>query len=163
VEALDLVTAERAFVRCGDYYGVQLSKQLAAMPDKMKARAEAAVFIGSLDQAESIYREIDRKDLAIQLRKRMGDYTRVVQLLQTGGGSDTLVRESWDRIGEHYADRFKWKKAAQYFALSRNFERLAECHYRLENFDDLAKLRLDLQDGSALLAVLAKRFESVGT
>lgn len=30
------------------------------------------------------HREIDRKDLAIQLRKRLGDYSRVVQLLQTG-------------------------------------------------------------------------------
>ncbi len=60
-------TAERAFVRCGDYYGIQLCKQLGAMPDKMKARAEAAVFVNKLDEAESIYREIDRKDLAIQV------------------------------------------------------------------------------------------------
>jgi WD repeat-containing protein 35 len=42
-----------------------------------------------------------------QLRKRVGDYTRVVQLLQTGGGSDSLIREAYDRIGEYYADRFK--------------------------------------------------------
>ena len=39
LEELDLVVAEKAFVRCGDYYGVQLVKQLGAMPDKMKARA----------------------------------------------------------------------------------------------------------------------------
>ena len=39
LEEMDLVVAEKAFVRCGDYYGVQLVKQLGAMPDKMKARA----------------------------------------------------------------------------------------------------------------------------
>ena len=46
------------------------------------------------DEAEALYREIDRKDLAIQMRKRMGDYPRVVQLLQTGGGNDLLMRVS---------------------------------------------------------------------
>jgi WD repeat-containing protein 35 len=44
------------------------------------------------------------------MRKRIGDYTRVVQLLQTGGGSDALIREAYDRIGEYYADRFKVRK-----------------------------------------------------
>jgi len=39
LEDLDLPIAEKAFVRCGDYYGVQLVKQLSGMPDKMKARA----------------------------------------------------------------------------------------------------------------------------
>ena len=48
------------------------------------------MYLNKFDEAESIYREIDRKDLAIQLRKRLGDYMRVVQLLQTGGGSTTL-------------------------------------------------------------------------
>jgi WD repeat-containing protein 35 len=38
IEDLDFAMAERAFVRCGDYYGVQLTKQLRSMPDKMKVR-----------------------------------------------------------------------------------------------------------------------------
>jgi len=162
LEDLELSVAEKSFVRCGDYYGVQLVKQLQLMPDKMKARAEASVYLGKYDEAETLYREIDRKDLAIQLRKRLGDYSRVVQLLQTGGGNDSLVREAWDKIGEHYADRLKWKKAAQYFQLSRNFEKLAECYYRLENFEEMSKLKLDLPDDSPLLITMAKRFETVG-
>lgn len=162
LEELDLVVAEKAFVRCNDYFGVQLVKQLSTMPDKMKARAEAAVYLNKFDEAEAIYRDIDRKDLAIQLRKRLGDYMKVVQLLQTGGGNDSLVREAWDKIGDYYADRFKWKKAAQYYQQSRNFEQLAECYYRLENFSELAKLRFDLPDDTPLLITLAKRFESVG-
>jgi WD repeat-containing protein 35 len=162
LEDLELTVAEKAFVRCGDYYGIQLVKQLQLMTDKMKAKAEACVYLGKFDEAETIYREIDRKDLAIQLRKRLGDYSRVVQLLQTGGGNDTLVREAWDKIGEHYADRLKWKKAAQYFQLSRNFEMLTECYYRLENFAELSKMKLDLPDDHPLLITLAKRFETVG-
>lgn len=162
LEDLELDTAERSFVRYQDYYGVQLVKQLRGMSDKMKARAEVAVFMGKYDEAESIYREIDRKDLAIAFRKRVGDHMRVVQLLQTGGGNDRLVRDAWDRIGQYYTDRFKWRKALQYFQLSRNMERLAECHYRLENFAELGKMRGDIADGTALLAAVAQRFEAVG-
>jgi WD repeat-containing protein 35 len=91
LEDMDLNIAERSFVRCGDYYGIKLVQRLRGMPDKMKARAEVAVYMHNFDEAEAIYREIDRKDLAIQMRKRVGDYSRVVDLLRTGGGSDQMV------------------------------------------------------------------------
>ena len=162
LEALDLNMAERAFVRCTDYYGIQLVKQLRSMPDKMKARAEVAVHLRRFDEAESIYREIDRKDLAIQMRRKVGDDMKVVQLLQTGGGNDKLVKEAYDRIGESFADRFKWDKAGQYFVRSRNIERLAECYYRLENFKALSELKDDITDGSPQLVMLANRYETVG-
>jgi WD repeat-containing protein 35 len=162
LEDLDLSTAERAFVHCKDYHGIQLIKQLKTMPDKMKARAEVAVYMGKYDEAESIYREIDRKDLAIKFRKRIGDHMRVVQLLQTGGGNDKLIKSAWDRIGQYFTDRFKWRKAVQYFQLSRNVDKLAECYYRLENFVELAKLRHEIADGTPLLSNLAKQFECVG-
>lgn len=162
LEDLNLNITERAFVHCKDYHGIQLVKQLRAMPDSMKARAEVAVYMGKYDEAESIYREIDRKDLAIKFRKRIGDHMRVVQLLQTGGGNDKLIKDAWDRIGQYFTDRFKWRKAVQYFQLSRNTEKLAECYYRLENFTELAKLQMEIADGTPLLISLAKQFECVG-
>lgn len=42
--------------RCGDYYGIRLVQQLRGMPDKMKARAEVAVYMHNFDEAEAIYR-----------------------------------------------------------------------------------------------------------
>lgn len=162
LEQLDLTMAEKSFVRCEEYHAIQLVRQLREMPDKMKARAEVAVYLKRYDEAEAIYREIDRKDLAIQMRKRIGDYPRVVQLLQTGGGNDLLMREAWDKIGEQYADKFKWRKASQYFRQSRNMERLSDCLYRLEMFNELAELRLDIPDGTPLLNTLAGRFAALG-
>jgi WD repeat-containing protein 35 len=164
LEALDLTTAEKSFVKCSDYHAIQLVRQLREMMsgDKMKARAEVAVYLKKYDDAEALYREIDRKDLAIQMRKRICDYPRVVQLLQTGGGNDQLMREAWDKIAEQYADRFKWKKAAQYFKQSRNIERLADCLYRLEMFQELAELRVDVPDGTPLLHSLAVKFANLG-
>ena len=58
------------------------------------------MYLNKFDEAESIYREIDRKDLAIQLRKRLGDYMRVVQLLQTGGGgSHRIISNTFSLFG----------------------------------------------------------------
>jgi WD repeat-containing protein 35 len=159
---LDLNVAEKSFVKCEDYYGVQLVKQLRSMPDKMKMRAEVAVYLGRFDEAESIYMEIDRKDLAVELRSRLGDFGKVVPLLNNLGTSDKQLGEIWDQIGEFYADRFKWKNASHYFTLSHNHARLAECLYRSENFDGMVALTQEINDGSPLLLSLATKFESIG-
>lgn len=37
------------------------------MDDKQKQRAEIAAYYGKFDEAEGIFREIDRKDLALDL------------------------------------------------------------------------------------------------
>jgi WD repeat-containing protein 35 len=155
----DLNMAERSFVRAGDYCGIKLVHQLRTMPDKMKVRAEVAVYLHNFDEAEAIYREIDRKDLAIQMRTRVGDYGRVVDLLRTGEGSDLLMKEAWNRVGEQHAEKFQWNKAAQYFVHSKNLESLAECFYRLDNFSELSKLSKDIPDNTPLLSSLALKFE----
>ena len=49
------------------------------------------------------------RDLAVNLRKKLGDWFRVVQLLKTGsGGDDQQLEEAWNQIGDYYADRQKW-------------------------------------------------------
>jgi len=49
------------------------------------------------------------RDLAVSLRKKLGDWFRVVQLLKTGSGGDDLqLEEAWNAIGDYYADRQKW-------------------------------------------------------
>lgn len=89
---------------------------------------------------QAIYREIDRKDLAIQLRERMGDWSRVVQLVQNGGGDDHMLAQAWGKIGDYYADKFKWAKAAQYYSQAKSFEKVATCYFRMEDYDALEKL-----------------------
>ena len=68
-----------------DYQGIQFVKRLRRLDDKVKQRAEVAVYFQKFDEAEALYRDIDRKDLAIELRMRLGDWLRVVQLLQVRG------------------------------------------------------------------------------
>ncbi len=72
-------------MRCTDYQGIQFVKRLRRLDDKQKQKAEVAVYFQRFDEAEALYREMDRKDLAIELRMRLGDWLRVVQLVQVWG------------------------------------------------------------------------------
>ena len=50
------------------------------------------------------------RDLAIELRMKLGDWFRVVQLLKfgSGGADDKKLLQAWNAIGDYYADRQKW-------------------------------------------------------
>ncbi|KAA0197686.1 hypothetical protein HAZT_HAZT001209 [Hyalella azteca] len=102
-------------------------------------------------------------DLAVALRRKLGDWFRVVQLLKSGpAGDDTMMEEALNNIGHHYADRQQWEEAVKHFEQAHNHEMLARCYYQLENFDGLENLVKNLPEGSSLLPVVADMFCSVG-
>jgi len=162
LEKMDFVVAEKAFVKCQDYKGILFVKKLGLLGDKQKQMAEVAMYFKKFDEAERIYKEIDRKDLAVELRVRLGDWFKVVQLVQEGGGDDALIVEAWDRIGDYYADRQKWAKAVQYYGQAKNYEKLVEYYYLLEDYKAMERLIDQLPEGSPLLSTLARKFASVG-
>ncbi|KAJ3153524.1 WD repeat-containing protein 35 [Geranomyces variabilis] len=162
-EQLDFNVAKKALVKCGDYPGLQFVKTMQKLDDENKQRAEVAAYFGQYETAERIYLDMDRKDLAIELRERIGDWFRVVQLIKSGGGGDDIVLEkAWGHIGNYYYDRQKWAQAATYYAQGRNFERLAECYYLTEEYDGLEKLINTLPETSDVLRDIADKFVSVG-
>jgi WD repeat-containing protein 35 len=162
LEELDLTVADKAFVRCSDYQGIQYVKILRLLDDRMKQKAEVAAYFQRFDEAESLYREIDRKDLAIELRVRLGDWFRVVQLVQSGGGDDELLTLAWTKIGDYYAARQKWSKAVQYYAQAKASGALINCYYILEDYSSLEKLARALPEQSPLLITIGEKFQSVG-
>ncbi|KAH9097856.1 hypothetical protein LEN26_016945 [Aphanomyces euteiches] len=162
LEQLDFPMAERGFVKCCDYNGIQYVKRLQLLNDRVKQKAEVAAYFQRFDDAEALYRKIDRKDLAIELRKRLGDWFRVVQLVQSGGGDDTLLNHSWNMIGEYYADRHKWEKAIKYYAQANNIPALVQCYYTLGDFATLDTLVNDIPEGSPLLEEMARKFTRAG-
>eukprot|EP00904_Undaria_pinnatifida_P002695 jgi/Undpi1/12426/HiC_scaffold_5.g02098.m1 len=164
LEALDLGMAEKAFVLCGKdaFQGVRLVKRLSTMSDRIRRRAEVSTYFDRFEEAENMLREIDRRDLTISLRERLGDWFRVVQLLKQGGGDDAQLLTAWGKVGEHYAERGKWGKAVPFFKQAKNLEMMAECFYRLEDYAGLRELLDVLPHGSNELANLGTMFESVG-
>lgn len=52
--------------------GIQFVRQLQALQERPKQLAEVAVYFKRFDEAEAAYLAIDRVDLAIGLRTRLG-------------------------------------------------------------------------------------------
>ncbi|KAF1331198.1 hypothetical protein FI667_g4547, partial [Globisporangium splendens] len=142
--------------------GIQYIKRLQLLNDRVKQKAEVAAYFQQFGVAEELYCKIDRKDLAIDLRQRLGDWFKVVQLVQSGGGNDTLLTHAWNMIGEYYADRHKWEKAIKYYAQVSNISALAHCFYTLGDFNQLESLVSEIPENSPLLKEMAVKFTRAG-
>ena len=143
---LEFEMAEKAFVKCEDYHGIQFVKQLhhlnvynysnyrftyvcntslppilppslppssfhtclpllflpslppslrPSLPPSLslpkqsvdKQRAQIAAYFREFDTAEKMYLELDCHNLAVDLRVKLGDWFKVVRLLEKGGGA----------------------------------------------------------------------------
>ncbi|KAM6367933.1 WD repeat-containing protein 35 isoform 6-T6 [Alca torda] len=164
LQKLDLQTAEQAFVRCKDYQGIKFVKCLGNLQSESMKQAEVAAYFSRFEEAERMYLDMDRRDLAIGLRIKLGDWFRVLQLLKTGSGDsdDALLEQAHNAIGDYFADRQKWLNAVQYYVQGRNQERLAECYYMLEDYQGLENLANSLPENNKLLPDIAYMFVRVG-
>ena len=59
------------------------------------------------------------------MRIRLGDWARVVQLMEQGAGNDEMLKKAYKNLGDFSAERQKWAKAAKYYKLAQDFECLA--------------------------------------
>jgi len=159
---LDFVTADQAFVQNSDYMGVQFVKRLRLLDDVKKQAAEVAAYFGNFDEAERAYKDLDRRDLSLQLRANIGDWFKVVQLIQQGGGDDAMLETAWNRIGDYFYERQKVAKAAQYYAQAKNMEALIKCYCFLEDWAGLEKSTAAMNEGSPILHQVAEYFAGVG-
>ena len=99
LKKLDLETAESSFVRCNNYPGIQLIKRLLTIQNDNLKMAEISAFFGDFDNAEKLYIDADRRDLAIKLRTTLCDWFRTVQLYRMGPGiSDQQMEQVWMEI-----------------------------------------------------------------
>ena len=90
--------------RCKDYPGIQFTKKLSRIQNETIKRAEVAAWFRNFDEAEKLFLEVDRRDLAVAMRKRLGDWFKVVQLLKTGsGGNDAEMEEAFNEVCHLYS------------------------------------------------------------
>jgi WD repeat-containing protein 35 len=154
LENMDFETATKAFIHCLDYQGLQFIKRIKKIEGSEKRAAEIATFLEQFEKAEKIYLGMDRKDLAVELRIRMGDWFRVMQLLKTGsGGDDRMLEQSWNSIGDYYYDRHNWNQAITYYLQSKNNSRLIELYFMLEDYDSVEKITRAMSENNPMLQV----------
>ncbi|CAG9784442.1 unnamed protein product [Diatraea saccharalis] len=154
-----LETAEAAFVRRNDYAGIRFVSRLNALHSNALKKAEILAYFKDFDAAEKIYHNEDRRDLAIMLRKRLGHWFRVVELLKMSASStDAQVKQIYSNIGDYYIDRQNWTGALEYYTMSNNTEGLKKCYMALEDNESLSKLFTGAQkpskDGSVKQSIL---------
>lgn len=96
LESLDFKEAERALLKIDDYKGTRLIRKIQQLDDKEKQRAEVMAYYGNYDQAEQLYKSMERRDLAIQLRAKIGDWFKVSHMLKEGAGYDEVLQKAND-------------------------------------------------------------------
>jgi hypothetical protein len=101
--------------RLGVVDSVGLVERLWMLTLLVCVHPQVHVYFKRFDDAEALYRQMDRLDLAINLRSRLGDWFKVEKLLRESGGDDVALVTAWNKIGAYYSDRQKWAKAAHFY------------------------------------------------
>ena len=100
--------------------------------------------------------------MALDLRMRLGDWPRVVQLMEQGAGNDQALKKAYKNLGDYTAERQRWTKATKYYSLAQDNESLIDAYYRLEDTDNMEKIICILPENSPLLDKLGEKFQSLG-
>lgn len=160
---LDFANARTCFVHCLDYYALQTVKRVERMDDKQMQQAEIFIYFGKFDDAEKLYLDIGRADLAIDLRNRLGDLFKSAELMKTNAVvDDNQMEKAWNAIGDYYFERRQWMKALSWYRQSKNVSQQIECLYIVEDYDGLTKLITEIAESDPLLQHLASKLLSVG-
>ena len=83
--------------------GIQIVKQLRRMDSALKQDAEIALYLKQFDEAEMLYRRMDRPDLAVDMHMRLGDWFAVSHDLYLCGFQATFKALAVSNDKEHFA------------------------------------------------------------
>jgi WD repeat-containing protein 35 len=171
----DFVSAEKAFVRCKDFSGLQFVKKVRAIEKTVLQKAEVAVFLGAFDEADALFASIDRPDLALRLHHSLGNWPRVLQLAGAGSetgsaptsgasaGDDSVVAEARSQLAQYYGERDRWDLAAPLFRQAGDLSGLATALFRTEDYEALVNLVKEAPSSDTeLLSRIARMLTGVG-
>ena len=100
--------------------------------------------------------------MALALRRKLGDWSRVAELQKPGASTDTENASTYNQMGNYYCDRHQYAEACRYFKLARNNAKLAECCFSMEDYDGLEELSESIDQTDPLVPKIAAMFTSVG-
>ena len=132
--------AEEAAIYANNYSAIQFIKRLNDIDGEQKQKAEILAYYHRFDEAEKVLINMDRKDLAIDMRVRLGDWFKVLKLAQEGGVDHILLTTTWENIGDHYAEKKKWSTAIEYYQLSKSYKKLSFAYYITEDYAKMEEL-----------------------
>ncbi|KAK9889399.1 hypothetical protein WA026_004673 [Henosepilachna vigintioctopunctata] len=159
LKSMNLEMAESAFIRSKDYARVLFVKRLAQFNTEAINKGNIATYFKNFDEAEKIYMEADRSDLALGLRQTLGDWFRVIEILKNGAtASDKTLKDAYRATADYFKHFNNWSAAVEYYELAKDTAEAIECYYRLEEYEKLASYIDVLPDGDPLLERIGNMF-----
>ncbi len=153
LENMDFEKAKKAFIGAKDYQGLEFVKRVMNLKEDAIRKAEIYAYFKQYEKSERAFILMDRKDLAVDLRLRMGDLFRVIKLVKAGAGDDIFLEKTWNQIGDHFMERKKWRQAVAYYTQGRNTEKLVQCYIALQDYESLERVVSQLSSNSPMLNV----------
>ncbi|KAK6762086.1 hypothetical protein RB195_022980 [Necator americanus] len=161
---VDVLIAEYAYAKMHDYSGLRFCKRVLDIQDPELKKAEIFVHLGKMTNAERVYLDQDRRDLAISVHKKTDEWLHVLRLMSSvpNSTSDKGRMEALVNVANYHRDRQRWKSAADHYELARTLENLMVCYIHLDDFSSLELLTKQLPNGHPILSAIAEFFASAG-
>ncbi|KAF1763427.1 hypothetical protein GCK72_011693 [Caenorhabditis remanei] len=154
-------SAEHAFVKLGDYAGVQLLKRLRLMTSRELRNAEVMAYQDKYEEAKQLFLQCDRKDLAVEMFKKVGDSKAVYDLIKNDP-DEHAKKEAFRDLAETAAELMDYDDAAKWYGQSGDTGEQIDCLIRGNMFGELEVLARALPDDSDFMEVMGDAFTSRG-
>ncbi|CAD6193079.1 unnamed protein product [Caenorhabditis auriculariae] len=158
---LDISTAEHAYVKLGDYCGINFCKRISNIQNAELKKAEIFAHLGKFDAAEKTYLGNDRRDLALAMYTKNYDWVKVLQLLPTNG-EDSLRLSAIKHVGDYFFERHQWRDAAEKYEQCGDTDRRIETLIRGNIYGELEELSRHLPDNHEYLERIGDAFTARG-
>ena len=163
LNSFDTATAEKAFTHMNDYMGLDFIKRLKSIDDDKLRKAEIAQFFMDYDNAEDIYNNADRKDLSIAMRLKLGQWDKVISLMnQSGVVQEDSMKVAYVQLANQYMDSKDYDKAEEYYKKANNVEGLINVWFATEEFDKASNYIEKIPEQNEFLLFMGDKFETYG-
>ena len=163
LQNLDFINAEKAMLKINDYMGLEFIKRIKNIDDDNLKRAEICQFYEDFDQAENEYGNNDRKDLAIMMRFKLGQWDKVIELTaESGVVQEDNMKMSYDNYAQQFLEEKNYEKAEEYFKKAGDVEGLINIWFKTEDYDKAIIYIDKIPEENELLLFLGSKFEKYG-
>lgn len=160
---LDFIGAEKCFLHLNDYMGLEFIKRIKNIDDDNLKKAEVNQFYEDYDQAENEYSANDRKDLAIAMRFKLGQWDKVISLMQDSGVvKEDHIKASYSNHATQFFEDKDYDLAEENYKKAGDIQGLINVWFRTEEFDKAANYIDKIPDENEFLLTMGKMFETYG-
>ena len=149
-------------IQYNDYIGLSFIKRLKAIDDDYLKKAEILAFFLEYDKAEEIYNMMERRDLVISMRMKLGQWEKVIGLIKESGYvQEDILKVAYNNLAKQCVENKEYDRAEELYSLTNNHEGLINLWFKTENFEKAGKLIDIIPEGNNFLLFMGEKFETV--